>query len=52
MDSRFTLKSWAIGAEISSGEHRLPGYVSLRSEAAAGTHTVQSRMRHACDAPS
>jgi hypothetical protein len=40
-----------LGLEISSGEHRLFGYVSLRNEAAGGTQNVQLRMRESRDAP-
>jgi signal transduction histidine kinase len=36
---------------MSSGERRLPAYVSGRSEKAAGTLTVQPRMRGSRDAP-
>jgi hypothetical protein len=44
MDPRL-LQSWAIASQMSSGQHRLPAYVSGRSEAASGTHNVQARMR-------
>jgi len=42
---------WAIAAEMSSGQHRLPAYVSERRKAAADTQNVQLRMRHSRDAP-
>src|SRR5215469_15710277 len=41
----------AIGAQISSGQQRLPAYVSERRKAAAGTHNVQARLRQLRDAP-
>ena len=43
--TRACLPWWAIGAEMASGQHRLPAYVSARSKAAAGTQDVQLRMR-------
>jgi len=42
---------WAIVAQMSSGQHRFPAYVSERTKAVAGTHNVQARMRQLRDAP-
>jgi len=41
----------AIGAQMSSGQRRLPAYVSERRKAPADTHNVQARMRQLRDAP-
>jgi hypothetical protein len=45
------LPSWAIGAQMASGQRRLLAYVSARSQAAAGTQDAQLRMRRWRDAP-
>jgi hypothetical protein len=45
------MPSWAIAAQISSGQQRLLAYVSERRKAAAGTQNVQVRMRQLRDAP-